>query len=220
MKDYTEIIVILDKSGSMDNIREDAIGGFNSFLDDQKKHPGEANMTVVLFDTGYTLKPAQPIKVVPALNENTYQPSGCTALLDAMGRTITETGRRLARMKEEDRPDKVIVVTITDGEENSSQEHKLSQIADMIKVQEETYKWQFLYLGANVDAFAEAHGLGISKRAAANFKATPVGMRQAYACSSQAVMGYRSSGKLAPNWSAKLDEEASEDLGNKGSSTP
>lgn len=216
MRDCTEIVVILDKSGSMGIIRKDAIGGFNTFLKDQKAHPGEANLTLVLFDNGYTLHPAVPIQEVPELDESTYYPGGGTALLDAMGRAITETGKRLADKAEADRPDKVIVVIITDGEENSSHEHNRKQIAEMIKRQEETYKWKFLYLGANVDAFAEAHGMGISKQAAAGFKATPRGMAQAYSVSSRVVGSYRTSGKVDPKWSADL----SEDTTSKDSSTP
>lgn len=211
MKDATEIVVVMDKSGSMASIRDDAIGGFNTFVEDQKKEPGEANLTLVLFDTSYSIPySGKPIKGVELLDENTYRPGGGTALLDALGRGITETGKRLDDMDEAVRPDKVICVVITDGEENSSREHKKEQIAEMVKHQEEKYGWAFIYLGANVDAMNEARGIGIRQDCAVNFAANSIGTRSAYAGTSEAVKGYRSAGAQglrAKDWKGKVKDK-------------
>jgi hypothetical protein len=208
MKDCTEIVVILDKSSSMGTIKGATIEGFNTFLDEQQKLPGEANLTLVLFDTTYTVKPAKPVKDIKPLTGKTYLPGGCTALLDAMGKAITETGKRLADTPEAERPDKVIVMTMTDGEENSSQEHTRKQIFDMIKHQEEKYKWCFIYLGANVDAFQEAGHIGIGQAQACNYAATDKGVKSAYLVGTRAVTGFRSEGELPANWKAPLEEDS------------
>ena len=138
--DSTEIVVVLDKSSSMGVIREQAIEGFNKFVKEQQEVPGKATLTLILFDTTYTVGKRQELSRVVPLAYDSYQPQGCTALLDAMGKAITETGARLAALPEKDRPDKVIVMTITDGEENASKEHKRADIDRMVKHQEETMK--------------------------------------------------------------------------------
>lgn len=207
MKDTTEIIVVLDKSSSMDVVRGATIEGFNKFVKEQQAIPGKANLTLVLFDTTYTVGQRQPLAHVVPLNADTYLPSGCTALLDAMGKAITETGKRLADTPEAARPNKVIMVVITDGEENSSQEHSRLQISNMVRHQEEKYNWKFLFLGANIDSFHEARMVGIQKHMAANFAHTPKGVIQAYNCSSEAVRSYRTSGQVDPNWSKPLTDD-------------
>lgn len=213
MKDATEIVVVMDKSGSMGAIRDDAIGGFNTFVEDQKKEAGEANLTLVFFDTTYSIPfSGKPIQGVEPLDANTYRPGGGTALLDAIGRAITETGKRLSDMDEADRPDKVICVVITDGEENSSREHNKDQIAEMVKHQEEKYGWAFIYLGANVDAMHEARAMGIMPQMAVNFAAGSIGTRSAYAGASRAVHSYRGGGRSglvadtadADGWKSKV----------------
>ncbi len=172
----TEIICVIDKSGSMWSIKDDAIGGFNAFLEDQKALPGEANMTVVLFDTKYVFyAEGKNIQDVTPLNENTYIPGGYTALLDAVGTTIDKTIERLAG---KDTP--VLMVILTDGHENASHEYSRDQIISRIKHQTEAAKWEFKYLGANQDAFAEAGKLGIAIQDALNFSATSAGLRSAY----------------------------------------
>jgi len=189
-------VVVMDKSGSMGPRQADAIGGFNQFLTDQQKEPGEANLTLIQFDTTYNVVcSGKPIKDVEPLNTDTYRPGGGTALNDALARGVIETGKRLADMPEADRPQKVICVVITDGEENSSKEHTKEQVQEMVKHQEEKYDWAFLYLGANVDAFAAAQQLGIQANMAVAFCASPVGVRSAYAGTSEAVRHYRSAGK-------------------------
>ncbi len=159
-QELTDITVVLDRSGSMHSCQSDAEGGLNRFIDDQKKQPGEANFTLVQFDTEYEfVHRGIPIKSVPHCS---LVPRGNTALLDAVGRAIVETGERLAKLPEADRPGLVVFVVITDGEENSSKEFSLTRIKEMIQHQQDVYKWQFIYLGANQDAFAEAGAMGIA----------------------------------------------------------
>lgn len=212
MKDATEIVVVLDKSGSMGNIVDDTIGGFNNFLKEQQEQPGEANLTLAYFDTTYSIPiKGRAIKAVEPLTRETYRPGGGTALLDAIGKAITETGARLADIPEFNRPSKVIVVVMTDGEENSSKEHTKAQIAEMIKHQEEKYDWAFLFLGAGMDSFHEARGLGVGQvhLKAANFAPSAQGIRSAYAGTSEAVSDYRSGGKdrlLSTDLKSRVDK--------------
>jgi uncharacterized protein YegL len=198
MKDATEIVVVMDKSGSMAGTMDDAIGGFNQFVEDQKKEKGEANLTLILFDTDYSVVYAgKPIQAVEPLTPETYIPGGMTALLDAVGKAVTSTGKRLADMAEEVRPEKVICVIITDGAENSSHEHSQEAVTKMVKHQEEKYDWGFVYLGANVDVFAEAGRLGIQPKMAAMYAQNAVGTRAASKGMGQAVSSYRGGGKEA-----------------------
>lgn len=158
----TEIVCVLDRSGSMASLTNDAIGGFNSFLDEQKKLPGDARLSLILFDHEYIVQADNaPIQQVEPLTAQTYVPRGSTALLDAIGRAITNVGERLTKTSERDRPSKVIVVILTDGEENASHEYTKQRIADMIKHQQEQYNWRFVYLGVAVDAFADARAFNI-----------------------------------------------------------
>ncbi len=188
-----EIICIIDRSGSMAAIASDAIGGFNTFLDGQKKVPGEATLTFVQFDTEYeVVHENKPLHEVPALDERTYQPRGGTALLDAVGRTIDDVGRRLSNMAENNRPEKVIVAILTDGEENSSRQYSLSKIEEMITHQKDKYQWDFIFLGANQDAFAEAAKIGIDAKYTANFVGSAKGIHEGYKRMGGMVMERRS----------------------------
>jgi ADP-heptose:LPS heptosyltransferase len=188
----SEIICIIDRSGSMASISNDAIGGFNTFLEEQRKVPGEATLTFVQFDTEYEIvHENKPLQNVPELNHDTYQPRGMTALLDAVGRTIDDTGRRLANMPEGSRPEKVIIAILTDGEENSSRKYDLGKVRELIKHQKDNYQWEFIFLGANQDAFAEAAKIGIDAKDSFNFAATEKGVRSAYTNMSASVAQYR-----------------------------
>lgn len=155
----TDITLVVDRSGSMASIRDDAEGGVNSFIEQQAKQKGEALITLVEFDTAYDFV----AKGVPAQSMRRYKlvPRGMTALLDAVGRAINETGLRLAKMNENERPGLVIFVVMTDGYENSSREFTNSEIKQMIKHQQEKYNWQFMFLAADQDAFGEAEKMGI-----------------------------------------------------------
>ncbi len=165
--DLTDVTLIVDRSGSMIDCRADAEGGVNTFIENQKKEPGDCLFSLVQFDAEYEfVHKGVAIKDVPYY---TLVPRGWTALLDAVGRSINETGNRLAAIPEEQRPGLVVFVIVTDGQENSSHEFKKSQIREMIELQQNTYSWKFTFLGANQDAFAEAGSLGISAGAIANY---------------------------------------------------
>lgn len=174
---FTEIIVILDRSGSMSTIAADMRGGFDQFIADQRKVPGECTVTLAQFDDRYELVyEARPIADVPPLE---LVPRGWTALYDAVGKTINSVGERLSKTPEDARPSKVIVVIISDGHENRSQEFGQPAIAEMIKVQRETYNWEFVYLGANQIAADVAVKMGIPARAAVTYQTTRSGTRGA-----------------------------------------
>jgi uncharacterized protein YegL len=167
--DLTDITLVVDRSGSMEEIRADAEGGVNAFIADQAKEPGDALLTLVQFDTEYEfLHQGIPISQAPKYK---LVPRGGTALLDAVGRAINETGERLSKTAEQDRPSLVIFVITTDGQENSSREFSKARLKEMIQHQQDVYKWQFTFLGANQDAFAEAGGLGIDASGVACFAA-------------------------------------------------
>jgi hypothetical protein len=165
--DLTDITLVIDRSGSMEEIRTDAEGGVNAFIRSQAQQPGEALLTLVQFDDKYEfILRGMPIKQAPAY---TLVPRGNTALLDAVGRAINETGERLAKMAEQERPGLVIFVIVTDGEENASREFSKARVKTMIQRQQTKYSWKFTFLGADQDAFAEAGGMGIAASGAANF---------------------------------------------------
>lgn len=165
--DLTDVTVVLDRSGSMSSCREEAENGVNHFVDKQKKHDGDCLFTLVQFDNEYEfVHRAVPINDVTKF---TLVPRGMTALLDAVGRAINETGERLATLEEDQRPGLVVFVIVTDGMENASHEFNRGQIKEMIEGQQGGYQWQFTFLGANQDAFSEAASIGIPTSAAANY---------------------------------------------------
>lgn len=186
--DLTEIAFVLDRSGSMHPITDDAIGGFNTFLTDQQALPGEAHLTLVLFDHEYQV-PYQhaDIKTVPPLDAATYVPRGMTALLDAVGRTVNDIGARLAGTPEAERPAKVIFAILTDGQENASRDYTFAKVSGMIKHQQEKYSWEFIFLAANQDAIAAAGALAIQPKDAIAFAPTGLGVREAHAALSAEV---------------------------------
>ena len=162
-KNLTEIAFILDRSGSMSPVTEAAITGFNEFLRDQQKVEGQARLTLVLFDNEYLVPlDSIPVQEATSLDTTTYVPRGSTALLDAIGTTIDQLGARLSTVPEPERPGQVIVAILTDGLENSSQKFTWKEISAKILEQTNTYKWQFLFLGANQDAIATAANLSIA----------------------------------------------------------
>jgi len=193
MKDnLTEIMVILDRSGSMSSIRDDAMGGFNSFIEDQKKEAGDALVTLVQFDHEYeVVYSGKQVQDVRPLTAETYVPRGQTALLDAIGRTINEVGARLSAMTEDDRPGKVIAVVITDGHENASHEFRQDKIKEMIEHQRGKYDWEFVFLAADPTSVQLAQAVSVPMGNVALFENTGQGVRSAYAGVSHAVSGYR-----------------------------
>ena len=177
----TEMIFILDRSGSMESLTEETIGGFNSLVAKQQAASGETEVTTILFDDQYeVLHDYVPIRKVVRLTENEYYARGCTALLDAIGLTIDRVGKRLAQTPEEARPGKVITAITTDGYENASSHYSKSQIREMIRRQTDVYKWQFMFLGANMDAVSEADSLGIRPCMAATYTSERKGIRSVF----------------------------------------
>ena len=193
--DYTHISVILDRSGSMESIRDDTIGGFNSFLRDQKSHPGTATLTLVQFDTQdpYELiHRFKPIQVVPELDRKTYVPRASTPLLDALGRGINDLERSLTEIGDDERPSRVVFVVITDGQENSSREFRRDQIIKMIKERTDADNWQFVFLSADLKAIDDAKSYGFAPDAALAYQKSGVGARGAWASLSSTLSDYRS----------------------------
>jgi len=173
----TDITVVLDRSGSMEATRDDAIGSFNSFLDEQRSVEGEAAISLVQFDDQYELVyEGRPLADAPKLTDETFCPRGMTALLDAVGRTIVRTDGRLAKSKKI--PQLVVFVILTDGRENASREFTRSQVFKMIREHEEKHGWRFIYLGANQDAIAEAAKLGVSGERAMYYDIDRMGSAQ------------------------------------------
>ncbi|MDQ7841399.1 MAG: hypothetical protein RDU83_10270 [bacterium] len=195
---YTHIAVILDRSGSMESIRDDTIGGFNAFLKKQKAEPGKATLTLVQFDTQdpyEVIHRFAPIKDVPELNRKTYVPRASTPLLDALGRGINDLEMSLGKLKKEDRPSQVVVVVVTDGEENSSREFRKDQIEEMIKEKAEKDSWQFVFLSADLAAIGDAMAVGIPADAVLVFEKSGRGSTSAWASLSKQTSEYRSSRK-------------------------
>lgn len=191
--DLCEIVVLLDRSGSMASIKKDMEGGFDSFVAEQRKEPGECVLTLVQFDSDGidTIHEAKPLANVPPMK---LDPRGSTPLLDAMGQTIRRTGERFAKMAEASRPARVLFMVITDGQENASKEFKKDAIKAMVEEQANVWKWQFSFLGANVDAFGEAAALGIAASASSNYAPNAAGVNQLFASTSRSASVYRSGG--------------------------
>jgi hypothetical protein len=180
-----EIGFVLDRSGSMAAMENEARNGFNSFLASQLDLPGEARLTLVLFDHEYIVAhDGVLIQDVPPLDNHTYVPRGTTALLDALGRTINTIGERLDKTPEVERPAKVIIAILTDGLENASQEFRRKDIFKMIKHQREVYSWEFIFLGARQDAIHEGSSLGVPSANAVTFEGTGPGTMQAFGAAS------------------------------------
>ena len=208
----TEMVFILDMSGSMSDLASDTIGGYNSLIEEQKKQAGDANITTVLFDDRYiVLHDRVDIKKVNPLTSNEYCPRGLTAMLDAVGRTINSIGEKLAATPEAERPGNVVVTIITDGYENSSKEYTWKAVQDMIKEQREKYSWVFTFIGANIDTKTVSESLGIDARLAKSYTANKVGTDSVYKTMSKAVSYTRSASarKMSDN-TALNDEELTE----------
>jgi hypothetical protein len=189
---YTDISIVLDRSGSMESIRQQTIDGFNKFLAEQKFVATDATITLAQFDDVYeVVYHGINLQNAPPLTLNTFVPRGSTALLDAMGQTINETGQRLAAMPEAERPEGVIFVTVTDGEENASRHFTVQQINDLVRHQREIYNWEFVFLGANQDAITTASKLGHSASYALTYAANDDGVQAAFSALTDKVAARR-----------------------------
>ena len=207
-KDLTEIVFIIDRSGSMSGLEKDTIGGFNSFVERQKKQPGEANITTILFDDKLEiLHQRENVHLVEKMNENQYYVRGCTALLDAIGYAINKTIDIQKKLPYHQKADKVLFVITTDGYENASKEYNYSIIHKMINYQKERYNWEFLFLGANIDAAKEAHKLGIHASRAVKYYHDESGVEASYDAAGDFAVQFRQSCKVKQedeSWKRKV----------------
>ena len=186
--DFSDITVVLDRSGSMAAVADDTIGGFNQFLLDQKRAPGDGVLTLVQFDNEYEfVHTAEPLAEVPPLSAATFIPRGSTALLDAISRAVGETHERLVKTDEGQRPGTVIFVILTDGQENSSREATVEQVFARITEQQEKRGWKFIFLGANQDAIKSAARLGIGAGSSLSYAHNAAGSRRAFVSTSRSV---------------------------------
>jgi hypothetical protein len=194
-QDHTDITIVLDRSGSMQSVREDTIGGYNSFVESQAKLPGHASISLVQFDDQYEVVYAGvDCKAVKPMRAENFVPRGSTAMLDAIGRTINATGARLAAMAEADRPAKVVMVVLTDGEENASKEFTRAQVKMMVTRQRELYSWEFVFLGANQDAIFTAATIGVPAASSLSYAADAKGTEAVFASTSAYLGNVRSCG--------------------------
>lgn len=203
----TELVFILDRSGSMSGLESDTIGGFNSMLTRQREESGDALVTTVLFDDRYELLHDRiPIKGVADITGHDYYVRGTTALLDAIGRTISKIASAHAHTSDELRPGKTMVIIITDGMENASREYRIDHIRRMIEHQK-AQGWEFLFLGANIDAIGAASRMGIHADRAVQYHSDPEGTRLNYEVLSETVSCVRASRPMASDWKSRIDED-------------
>ena len=206
-KNLTEMVFILDKSGSMGGLESDTIGGYNSMLEKQRKEEGDAVVTNVFFNDKYfMIHDRADIKKIKALTTKEYFVGGSTALLDAIGKTINHIGNRHKYAPDNELPEKTIVTIITDGEENSSWEFTLPQVKQMIERQKEKYGWEFLFLGANIDAVTTAAGFGISADRAVTYEADAKGTRMNFDAVSDVACCMRQCAPIASNWKEDIEK--------------
>lgn len=207
-KNLTELVFILDRSGSMAGLEGDTIGGFNAMIEKQRGEPGEAVISTVLFDNETeVIHDRIPLDRVPRLTEKEYYVRGCTALLDAVGGAIHHIGNVHKYAREEDRPEKTLFVITTDGLENASRRYTYDKVKAMIERQREKYGWEFLFLGANIDAAREAARFGIRADCAADYHADSIGTEAVYESVCEAVCQVRRSAPLAADWKRKIDAD-------------
>ncbi len=207
-KGLTELVFILDRSGSMSGLEADTIGGFNSLIEKQKKEEGEAVVSVVLFDdVSEVIYDRMDIRKVEPMNDSQYYVRGCTALLDAVGGAIHHIGNVHKYAREEDVPEKTLFIITTDGMENASRRYSYDMVRRMIEHEKEKYQWEFMFLGANIDAVREAGRFGIAANRAVRYEHDRRGTRLNYDVMEKAVSFARASMSAAEMSKALDDEE-------------
>jgi len=207
-KNLTEIVFILDRSGSMSGLEADTIGGFNSMIEKQKKENGEALISTVLFDNvSEVIHDRVPVQKVEPMTDKDYSVRGCTALLDAIGGAIHHIGNVHKYARNEDVPEHTLFVITTDGMENASRRYDSEKVKKMIERQKEKYGWEFLFLGANIDAAKEATRFGIDADRAVNYKCDEEGTALNYEVISAAVCSVRAAQPLSADWKRRIDED-------------
>ena len=207
-KNLTEIVFILDRSGSMSGLEADTIGGFNSMIEKQKKAEGEALISTVLFDnTSEVIHDRVDIQNIKPMTDADYTARGCTALLDAIGGAIHHIGNVHKYARAEDVPEHTMFVITTDGMENASRHYDSEKVKKMIERQKEKHGWEFLFLGANIDAVETARHFGISEDRAVNYHSDSEGTQLNYEVLSEAICAVRCSAPLGADWKKRIDED-------------
>ncbi len=207
-KGLTELVFVLDRSGSMQGLESDTIGGFNSMIEKQKKEAGEAFVSTVLFDTECAvLHDRIPLSSVAALTDKDYVVGGCTALLDALGGAIYHIGNIHKYAREEDVPEHTLFVITTDGMENASRRYTANQVRKMVEQQKEKYGWEFLFLGATIDAVETAAQIGIGADRAVTYEADAAGTALNYQVLSDTVSMFRCAAPLGDSWKKAIEKD-------------
>ena len=215
-KGLTELVFILDRSGSMSGLEKDTIGGYNALLEKQKGEPGEAIITTVLFDDRYELLHDRiPLRGILPITEKEYFVRGSTALLDAIGRTIDKIANAQKHTAESERAEKVMIVITTDGMENASREYRYDKVKAMIEGQKEAQGWEFLFIGANIDAVETAQRFGISPHYAANYHADAMGTELLFHSLSETVSCARAAQPIPAAWKKSLEKDYGERESNQ-----
>lgn len=215
-KDLTELILVLDRSGSMSGLESDTIGGFNAMIEKQKKEPGEAYITTVLFDDEYELLHDRiSLKGVGPISNKEYYVRGTTALLDAIGKTINKIINVQKNTVETEQAENVMFIITTDGMENSSREYSYEKIHQMINHQKNKYGWEFIFLGANIDAISTAERFGIGEDRASNFVSDSEGTLLNYKVINEVVSQKRANRPIRENWKEEIDRDFKKRRGKK-----
>lgn len=201
-RNYTHLILVLDESSSMWGLTKATIEGVNGLVTKQKSEPGDFTTAVYKFSSSVS-----EVTTFQELNQMNYRPNGSTALLDAMGIAISSEGRKLAELPESERPDKVVVVVVTDGEENTSQTYKIDQIKSMVTLQQNAYNWQFVFLGANIDAFATGGSYGFTAKSTMQYQPTHDSVVRCYAAVSDTLTSFRAGSLNAMDLSAQKTDD-------------
>ena len=207
-KNLTELVFILDRSGSMSGLEADTIGGFNAMIERQRRGEGEAYVSTVLFDTrSEVIHDRVDIRRVEPMTRQQYTPGGCTALLDAIGGAIHHIGNVHRYAREEDRPEHTLVIITTDGMENASRRYTAEEVRRMIERQKSLYGWEFLFLGANIDAVQTAGRFGIGADRAVDYNSDAQGTALNYEVMGEAISAVRASCPLGSDWKQRIDED-------------
>lgn len=207
-KNLTELVFILDRSGSMSGLERDTIGGFNAMIEKQKKQDGECIVSTVLFDDeSRVIHDRVSLDEIRPMTEDDYFVGGCTALIDAIGGAIHHIGNVHKYARKEDVPENTIFIITTDGQENASHLYSSNKVKQMIERQKEKYGWEFLFIGANIDAVETAKRYGIDRNRAVNYNADAQGTSVLYETVSKAVCNVRASKCMADDWSADVDKD-------------
>lgn len=204
----TELVFILDRSGSMSGLEGDTIGGFNAMIEKQKKEEGEVLVSTVLFDNeSEVIHDRVKLSEIPKMTEKDYYVRGCTALIDAIGCAIHHIGNIHKYARKEDVPAHTMFVITTDGQENASHIYSSDKVKKMVKQQQEKYGWEFLFIGANIDAVETASNFGIHKSRAVNYNADKEGTRVLYDTICAPIMAMRKNQAISDDWGARIEED-------------